>query len=180
MLAGALVIAGALTRSIGVVLILTALFAWAIKRRWLAVGWLAFASALTVGVWLGWTAMAPAQLAGQSYLGDATQVSPAPAPAPVPASTDDSVVVEPRPPSIAVPAPPSPAETRPTSLAATLVARVRHNLPGYVARGLPQAIEIPAIPGTRLDNWGWLVVLGCFGLVGTWHLARAERAMAIT
>lgn len=71
-LAGAASIAAALTRSVGVTLILAVGLYWLLQRRFRAVALLAVAAALTVGLWLSSTVAAPEQAPGNSYIADAT------------------------------------------------------------------------------------------------------------
>ncbi|MBK8006609.1 MAG: hypothetical protein IPK12_22690 [Gemmatimonadetes bacterium] len=80
-LAGALAILGALTRSIGLVLLPVVLVPWLRARAWRAAGAYALVALLTVGGWLLWTVRAPVKLAGESYVADALLSHP-PAPAP--------------------------------------------------------------------------------------------------
>ena len=70
--AGALAIAAALTRSVGVTIVGAAGLHWLLERRWRAVAWLALASALTVGPWLVWSVKAPVRDNQRSYAVDAT------------------------------------------------------------------------------------------------------------
>jgi 4-amino-4-deoxy-L-arabinose transferase-like glycosyltransferase len=69
-LAGAAAILAALTRSIGITLLGALGALWLIERRWKPLGALVAASALTVGVWLLWTVLAPEQYLGTSYVAD--------------------------------------------------------------------------------------------------------------
>jgi hypothetical protein len=69
--AGALALAAALTRTIGVTLVLAILADWLAARRWRRALALVAAATLTVGTWLGWTAVAPEQFVGESYVADA-------------------------------------------------------------------------------------------------------------
>lgn len=69
-LAGGAIIAAALTRSAGIFL-LPALFGyWVLQRRYARAGLLVVASALTVGVWLGWTLLAPDPESRRLYVAD--------------------------------------------------------------------------------------------------------------
>ncbi|MFN0179953.1 MAG: hypothetical protein ACKVZ0_14230 [Gemmatimonadales bacterium] len=70
--AGALAILAGLTRVVGVTLIGAIGLHWLLERRFRAVGWLALGAAVTVGGWLLWTALAPEQFEGVSYLHDLT------------------------------------------------------------------------------------------------------------
>ena len=71
-LAGASAIAAALTRSIGVTLLIALGIHWILERRFARAAALATAAAVTVGLWTWWTAMAPVSYVGRSYLADAT------------------------------------------------------------------------------------------------------------
>jgi hypothetical protein len=68
--AGVLAIAAALTRSIGVTLLAAVGTHWLLEHRWRVVAAFAIATALTVGAWLSWTALAPEQHIGTSYVAD--------------------------------------------------------------------------------------------------------------
>jgi hypothetical protein len=70
-LAACAAILAALTRSVGVTLILATGGFWLLQRRFTAFAALAAASTLTVGLWLIWTVLAPEQYAGRSYIADA-------------------------------------------------------------------------------------------------------------
>lgn len=72
--AGALAVLAALTRTVGVVVIAAVALHWLLERRWRAVAILAFVSACTIGGWLAWTAVAPEQFVGKSYIADMTIV----------------------------------------------------------------------------------------------------------
>lgn len=66
----ALAILATLTRSVGVVLIAAVGLHLVLERRWKAAGVFAVASLLFVGSWFLWTAMAPGQYLGSSYVAD--------------------------------------------------------------------------------------------------------------
>ena len=74
MLAGALAIASALTRSAGVTLPVALGIHWLIRRRlrWVLV--LMVAASVTVGAWLTWTVIAPERTVRRSYVDDAVNV----------------------------------------------------------------------------------------------------------
>ncbi|MGH7553271.1 MAG: hypothetical protein ACREMQ_09640 [Longimicrobiales bacterium] len=76
--AGVLAIAAALTRTIGVTLIIGLGIYWLVQRRWRACALLALGSIATIGLWIWWTAVAPDQFIGKSYIADATFVRKAP------------------------------------------------------------------------------------------------------
>jgi len=65
-------VAAALTRSIGVTLLVAVAFHWLLERRWGAVAAVSLSAALTVGVWIAWTIKAPEQFVGSSYIADVT------------------------------------------------------------------------------------------------------------
>lgn len=69
--AGALAILAALSRSVGVTLLGALALHWLLERRYAAVALFTAASAATVGFWLLWTALAPEQYVGRSYIADA-------------------------------------------------------------------------------------------------------------
>jgi Dolichyl-phosphate-mannose-protein mannosyltransferase len=69
-LAGALAIYAALTRSIGIVLVMSVGALFVIERRWKALAIFAVASALLVGGWMLWTVVAPERYLGMSYVAD--------------------------------------------------------------------------------------------------------------
>ncbi len=71
-LAGGAAIAAALTRSVGVTLLLAVGLHWLIERRWRAVFLFAAACIASVGLWLLWMALAPEHYPGSSYIADAT------------------------------------------------------------------------------------------------------------
>lgn len=69
-LAGAAVIAAALTRSIGITGLASVMLLWLLERRWARFLSLLLASSLTVGTWMTWTLLAPQQVVGRSYAAD--------------------------------------------------------------------------------------------------------------
>jgi len=188
--AGALAILAALTRSIGVVLVLATLLSWMLQRRWRAVAYFALATGLTVGPWLAWNVLAPRQLAGQSYIGDAFYSHPAgasaesppppavPAPVSPPSAPRGDGPVGPLPNDSATAQAAAPVSARP-SPAVELLRRVGENLPGYLTRGIPSGLALPTIPGTTLDNWGWLGLLGLFGVAGVLLLLGRAPVMGL-
>lgn len=76
-LAGAAAILAGLTRSIGATLVLALAVLWLLRREWRTVAWFTAASAILVGGWLLWTALAPEQFVGKSYVADATLIGEA-------------------------------------------------------------------------------------------------------
>lgn len=175
--AGAFAIAAALTRSVGVALLLAVLTQWLLERRFRAAAWFCLASLLTVGVWLAWTAFAPRQLAGQSYITDAayTRTDSATAlPAP-PALAGETTGAVPRP----LPLAPSTQRARGFELLRTIARRLTNNVPIYLARRIPMGLAMPTVRGTRIDNWAWLLVVLGFGTVGFALLARRLPGVAL-
>jgi hypothetical protein len=69
---GAAAVAAALTRGIGVTLVAAVAVHWLLQLRWRALAVFSVVSALTVGAWLLWTAVAPEQVVGRHYVADAT------------------------------------------------------------------------------------------------------------
>jgi hypothetical protein len=63
-------IAAALTRSIGMTLLLGLGVHWLLERRWKTLLWFAAACALTIGPWMLWTTVAPEQRIGVSYIAE--------------------------------------------------------------------------------------------------------------
>jgi hypothetical protein len=195
--AGALAIAAALTRSAGVAVVAAVIVSWMVQRRWRPAAWLVAASLVTVGPWLAWTIFAPGQLAGRSYIADLVLPAPRAADSPPPPSVADpspprAAPDSSRPPPTPDPSfPPPPASSPPPSTGQasddgqpiagsvsspgpvrTLWHRVTTNLARYASRGLPDALGLPRVPGTDLDNWLWLIVLVAAGLAGLWGLGR--------
>jgi hypothetical protein len=76
-LAGAGALLAALTRSIGVTLVAAVAVPWILERRKVRAGVFLGAAAMTVGAWLLWTALAPEQHIGRSYMRDLTLAPPA-------------------------------------------------------------------------------------------------------
>lgn len=174
-IAGAAAIAAALTRVIGVSLVVATALHWIMERRWRRVGWFSVASVVLVGSWLAWAIAAPTQIPGRSYAADAflparsEESSPLPPPPPPAASA-------PRPPSTATKQPPAP----PPWFGAAVAARIRHNVPEYLTRKVPTTLSVLTIPGTSIDNWGWLLLLVACGGVGWVTLLRLWRPAALT
>lgn len=164
-LAIAATIVGALTRTVGVALVAAVLLHWALERRARAATALAIAALLTVGPWMLWTARAPGQHAGRSYVADATFVYPATA-----ADTPGATATGPARDAAAPPAPPPPP-----SLARLIVDRVTHNVPRYLTREIPTALALATVPRTRVDNVAWLVLVVATGLAGAVALRQRLR-----
>jgi hypothetical protein len=70
-LTGLSAIAAALTRSIGLTLVVATGLHWLSQREWRTVAWFGLAAAGTVGLWMAWTVFAPDLPAGRSYIADA-------------------------------------------------------------------------------------------------------------
>ncbi|MGH7658052.1 MAG: glycosyltransferase family 39 protein, partial [Gemmatimonadales bacterium] len=64
---GILAILAAMTRSVGICLVLALGLVWLLERRWKAVAVFGIAVALTVGTWLLWTSVAPGRIVPRSY-----------------------------------------------------------------------------------------------------------------
>ncbi|HEU4563219.1 MAG TPA: glycosyltransferase family 39 protein [Gemmatimonadaceae bacterium] len=161
--AGAAAIAGALARSAGVTLIAAVGILWLARRRWRAAGALALAAALTVGVWLGWTVVAPQQYAGLSYVADAT-FDPSEGP-PLPPSLDSARARE--------------RDQPPSGISGLLARRITTNVPAYAAVAVPATLPVPTVEGTTVDNWLWVAVLLAAGVVGTRWMARRWPACVL-
>ena len=72
--AGGLVIAAAMTRTVGVTLIGALGIHWLLRRRYRWVMVFGAAATVTVGAWLAWTVVAPAREVRRSYVDDAVNV----------------------------------------------------------------------------------------------------------
>jgi hypothetical protein len=70
-LAAGFAIAAALTRTAGATLVAAVVFTLLLRRRFAGAAWTAAAAALLLGPWLAWTALAPEQHVGASYVADA-------------------------------------------------------------------------------------------------------------
>lgn len=68
---GALVVAAALTRTVGATLIVAVVLALLIERRYAGAAGVALAAGLTLGLWLLWSVLAPDKVIGGSYVADA-------------------------------------------------------------------------------------------------------------
>ena len=159
--AGALVLAGALTRSIGVALLLAVLIEWGLARRWRSVAVLSACAGLLVGSWFLWTARAPRLSAGSSYVADAMYDASAP--------------------RVAIgqgAAKPSAASRFP--LAPVLAKRIVTNVPNYLARTIPAALQQPTRAGTLVDNVLGLALLLIAGACGVVSLARRQRLLLLS
>jgi hypothetical protein len=189
-LAIAAVIASALARAIGVTFIVAALAFFLIERRWRRAAWLAVAASLTFGVWLAWSARESRRVAGASYIADAMWVPRAPAATadtPSAGASNGSSATRPGTSTPDTPpradtsraSAPSPAPGTPTGPLAVLAHRVRTNVPAYLAAGIPAAVGLVMLPGTRADNIAWLAVVLVLGGIGAVAMARRLPALAL-
>jgi hypothetical protein len=176
--AGTTAIAAALTRSIGIVLLPAVVLPWLAARRWRAAALFSLAALLTVGAWAAWLVAAPVKLAGESYVADALLPHPprdatetTGLGATGPGQSRDSAEAT-APDTAAVAASPS-------SLPGRLAARIRHNVPAFLARRVPAVLAFPTVPGTPVDNLLAVVLLALGGLPGLVLLARHSGAAAI-
>lgn len=159
--AGAAAILAALTRSIGVTLLAALILHWLLSRRWKASVTLTLVAGLTVGAWLGWTAMDPNQMVGSSYLADATFVPGAPGGGDGGEGGAASWVVQ---------------------VMGVVVAVGRHmveNGATYAGQVLPWSLPMPTIAGTPVDNGIVLLALFPALLSGIFLLYRSWRAAAL-
>jgi hypothetical protein len=76
LVAGAASIAATLTRLAGVPLLAGVGLDWLLQRRWRRSALYALACAVTIGAWLAWSAAAPEQFVGKSYIADVTSRGP--------------------------------------------------------------------------------------------------------
>ena len=141
--AGGVTIASALVRSNGVALVAALGLVWMLERRWRAVLVYGAASALTVGVWFLWTAVAPTKIAGRSYVADAMLATA--------------------------------AETDTLNRFERLVA----NTLRYVQVDFGNALPLPVIPGTPLDNAFTAAMFGLALPLGLWLAWRRWRIGAL-
>jgi hypothetical protein len=178
-LAAACAIAAALTRSIGVALVVALLLDWVLQRRWRMVLLFGAASALTVGAWLVWTVRAPRLDAGSSYIADALyapSASAAAAASPAEPAEPTEPTSEPTEPTEE----PTAASPAPASFASVIASRVRSNVPGYLLHSLPAAMGQPTVPGTPIDNAAWLVLTLAAGTIGFFYWASHQRLVVLS
>jgi 4-amino-4-deoxy-L-arabinose transferase-like glycosyltransferase len=71
-IASAAALSAAFMRAAGVTLVLGLLIFWLLERRYRRAAAFFAASAVSIGSWLTWSALAPVQLVGRSYIADAT------------------------------------------------------------------------------------------------------------
>ncbi len=72
---GLLAIGAALTRSVGLTMVLATGLQWLFQRQWRAVVGFGLAALGSVGLWMVWTIFAPDLPSGRSYIADAVQLS---------------------------------------------------------------------------------------------------------
>ncbi len=153
-LAGGALIAAALTRSAGVVLVAGLLAYWLIQRRFRRALVYALAALCTVGPWLYWSWRAPEPETQRLYVADLVRIAPA-------KDTGQRDVLK---------------------LPISLVRRVPARVKQLATVMVPTALAFPTIPGTIADNVAWLgvlVVTACVGvlvLLNRWPGATALLA----
>jgi hypothetical protein len=151
-------VAGALVRSAGIAIIAGILVHWLLQRRWRRAGALAVATALFVGPWIAWTAIAPGKYAGRSYVADAMLVTPATAARDSADRTPLSI---------------DPGDASgSTPIIRMLAARVMSNVPLYLNRRLPTQLGLPTVGGVLWDNVLWLLLITAGGISGILLLWR--------
>jgi len=163
LVAGAVV--AALTRSIGVTLLVAMGVELILARRWRSLVQLAVVAGLTVGAWTLWTLRAPRLAAGRSYIADATVVYSA--------REGDAA---------ATPKAISPSDRAPSTvlrIVRIVTRRVTHHVNGYGRTFLPAAFAVPLIAGTLVDNGIWLLILVVGIGVGFVQLWRRLRPVAL-
>ncbi|MDQ3697932.1 MAG: hypothetical protein M3373_07895 [Gemmatimonadota bacterium] len=188
--AAASAIGGSLARGAGVTLVGAVGLLWLLERRWRDAVVLAAVAALTAGPWLIWTAIAPDQVAGRSYVADALFFDPAERELPPAAAPEgERRAVEEGPAPGLLPGgrveeelsdAASPGVGGAHSGVVWLIAqRIAHNVPAYLARRLPTLLAVPTRAGTIVDNLTWLAVLAVCGGAGLWLLARKWRVAVL-
>lgn len=142
-IAGAGMIASALTRSAGIVFLGGLFLYWLLSRRLRWATWLAVASSLTVGVWNVWSLTAPDPQNHRLYTADITQFESG-------AEQRDKLL------------------RVPLSMARRIPERV-HRLSTVL---IPTVLAFRTVAGTVADNVAWLVLLVVTGIAGAVQLAR--------
>jgi len=142
--------------------------AWLLERRWRASAGLLLAAVACVGPWLAWTAVAPGQVAGRSYVADLTYRGPEPTTDPE--SPDGGTDAD----SASAPA------SSPPSLVTLMARRVAGNLVEYGGRGVPETVGVPGLAGSKVDNLAWLAAIVGLGALGLVAFARRWLAAALT
>jgi hypothetical protein len=172
--AAAAAVMAALTRSIGVALLVALAAELVMTRRWrVLVPFVVFAS-VTVGSWFAWTVVAPRGGPGASYIADALYV---PAPSVAIPSTAPQVSGTPT-----LAQTPNPPASTSSAFPLVLIHRLRDNVPAYVAGHVLSALAVPTIPGTRADNVFWLLLVlgaGAAGLMALWQRARVVAGYCV-
>ena len=152
------VILATLTRSAGLAILGGIFLHFLLGREWRYAAGLAVAAAIVVAPWFVWTAVAPQQVVGRSYIADALL--------PVPPRDSSGARIE-----RAVGREASAIER----FTRTLRVRLTFNTRYYLTRGLPARLSVPTIPGTRIDNAAWLaamLVAILAGLAAAWSRWR--------
>lgn len=157
-LAGAVAVAAAMTRMVGVTLLAALVAHWALERRWRRAGAMAAASLATAGGWIGWSvAVGRSGSGGDSYLHDLPIGGGAAADGGGGAAGDGGLGV--------------------LSLLAEAVGAAWSfavggvtDAAGLLALGLNWRLPMPTVPGTPVDNavTAAVVVAGIAGGVGLW------------
>jgi hypothetical protein len=150
-------IAAALSRSIGLAVVVATFALFAFERRWHALVIYSTAAALTAGSWLVWTVRTPAVANGGSRLRSRCGSARGGRRRTCGRGT---------------------GRGRRARVARAFAARLVHNAPAYLVRELPTVFAIPTREGTRGDNVAWLVVFLVTALVGFAVLIR--RAWLLT
>ena len=142
-IAGAGMIASAMTRSAGIVFLGGLFLYWLLSRRLRWASWLAAASLLTVGVWSVWSLTAPDPQNHRLYTADITQFEPG-------AAQRDKLLRVPL----------------------SMVRRIPERLNRLSTVLIPTVLAFRTVAGTVADNVAWLVVLAVTGIAGLVQLAR--------
>lgn len=159
-IAGAVAVAAAMTRMVGVALLAALVAHWALERRWRRAGALAAASVVTAGGWIAWSvAVAVRGTGGDSYLRDLPIGGSGPADAGVAGGA-------------AADAGPGVVEllAEAGGAAWSFLVHGVTNLAGLLALGLNWRLPMPHIAGTPVDNavTAGVVVAGIAAGIGLW------------
>jgi 4-amino-4-deoxy-L-arabinose transferase-like glycosyltransferase len=158
----AAVVVAALTRSAGLAVVAAVFVHFVLDRAWRHAAALAVISVLAIAPWLVWTAVAPQQVAGRSYVADVLLTVPPRDSAGVPILSPRAADADER----------SPLE----GLARTLQVRLSFNAKHYVTRALPARLAVPTVANTPVDNAAWLAVMliaAGVGVAAAWSRWRA-------